>query len=279
MPNGWEATAVEYWDLEQAKLARAGSPPRLAGEVALVTGGASGIGRACVDSLLARGAAVVAIDRDPSIESLPARPDLLPMVCDVTDCSGMESVLEAAAAHFGGMDILILNAGLFPASTPIASLTQQEWRRVMAVNLDANQQLLGLVYPLLCKAPSGGRVVAIGSRNVTAPGPGAAAYSASKAALNQLMRVAALEWARDRIRVNSLHPDAVFDTAIWSEEVLAGRASHYGMSIEEYKRRNLLRCEVSSHQVAELAAELCGPLFAATTGAQIPVDGGNERVI
>jgi NAD(P)-dependent dehydrogenase (short-subunit alcohol dehydrogenase family) len=149
----------------------------------------------------------------------------------------------------------------------------------MRVNLDANLALLRFAYPLLKLAPSGGRVVVVGSKNVAAPGPGAAVYSASKAALTQLMRVAVLEWAGDGIRLNALHPDAVFDTGIWSDEVLAARARHYGMSVEQYKRRNLLKTDIYSHDVAELAAELCGPLFAKTTGAQIPVDGGDLRVV
>ena len=112
-----------------------------------------------------------------------------------------------------------------------------------------------------------------------APGPGAAAYSASKAALAQLARVAALEWGADGIRINMLHPNAVFDTGIWTDEVLRARAASYGMTVEQYKTKNVLRVEVHSRDVAELAAELCGPLFAKTTGAQIPVDGGNDRVI
>jgi NAD(P)-dependent dehydrogenase (short-subunit alcohol dehydrogenase family) len=128
-------------------------------------------------------------------------------------------------------------------------------------------------------APKGGRVVVIGSKNVAAPGPGAAAYSASKAAVNQLVRVAALEWGSERIRVNTLHPNMVFDTALWTKEVLESRAVHYGQSVEAYKTANVLKVEITSRDVAELAAELCGPLFAKTTGAQIPVDGGNERVI
>ena len=122
-------------------------------------------------------------------------------------------------------------------------------------------------------------MVVIGSKNVPAPGPGAAAYSASKAALNQLARVAALEWGVDGIRINSLHPNAVFDTGLWTEEVLAARAKHYGLSVGEYKTNNVLKVEVTSRDVAELAVELCDSLFAKTTGAQIPVDGGNDRVI
>ncbi len=119
----------------------------------------------------------------------------------------------------------------------------------------------------------------IGSKNVPAPGPGAAAYSASKAAVNQLMRVAALEWGADNIRINAVHPNMVFDTALWTPEILESRARHYGLSVEAYRTNNLLKVEVHSRDVAELAAELCGPLFAKTTGAQVPVDGGNERVI
>jgi NAD(P)-dependent dehydrogenase (short-subunit alcohol dehydrogenase family) len=122
-------------------------------------------------------------------------------------------------------------------------------------------------------------VVVIGSKNVPAPGPGAAAYSASKAALTQLARVAALEWGADGIRVNILHPNAVFDTGLWTEEVLRERAAHYGITVEQYKASNVLRQPVTSRDVAELAAEMCGPLFAKTTAAQVPVDGGNERVI
>jgi NAD(P)-dependent dehydrogenase (short-subunit alcohol dehydrogenase family) len=122
-------------------------------------------------------------------------------------------------------------------------------------------------------------VVIIGSKNVPAPGPGVAAYSASKAALQQLARVTALEWGVDKIRINTIHPNAVFDTGLWSEEVLAARARSYGVSVEEYKTKNVLGVEVRSHDVAELAAEMCGPVFAKTTGAQVPVDGGNDRVI
>jgi rhamnose utilization protein RhaD (predicted bifunctional aldolase and dehydrogenase)/NAD(P)-dependent dehydrogenase (short-subunit alcohol dehydrogenase family) len=283
--GGWQALSarelfdVEYWDLEQAKLAKAGKPPVFAGEVALVTGAASGIGRACVESLLARGAAVVGLDVDPKIQGLFARRDFLGLPCDVTVEEDVAEALGEAVAAFGGLDLLILNAGIFPASRKIADLPLEEWDRVMRINLDANLLLLRLCHPFLKLAPAGGRVVVIGSKNVPAPGPGAAAYSASKAALVQLARVAALEWGRDGIRVNGLHPNAVFDTGVWTDEVLASRAAAYGLTVEEYRRNNVMGVEVTSRDVAELAAELCGPRFAKTTGAWIPVDGGNERVI
>jgi len=270
---------MEYWDLEQAKLAKAGKPPLFAGEVALITAAASGIGRACVDSFLTRGAAVVGLDLDPKIETLLGRPDFLGVRCDVTVEKDVENAVSTAVEAFGGLDLLVLNAGIFPASRRIADLTLAEWDRVMRVNLDANFLFLRLCHPLLRLAPAGGRVVVIGSKNVPAPGPGAAAYSASKAALQQLARVAALEWGAEGIRINTLHPNAVFDTGVWTEEVLASRAAAYGLSVEEYRKNNVLRVEVSSRDVAELAAEMCGPRFAKTTGAWLPVDGGNERVI
>lgn len=277
--SGRELFDMEYWDLEQAKLAKSGRPPVFAGEVALVTGAASGIGHACVEAFLARGAAVVGLDLDPKIGTILSRRDFLGLVCDVTAEEGVEKAISAAVARFGGLDLLILNAGIFPPTRRIADLSLAEWDRVMRVNLDANLALLRLCHPLLELAPAGGRVVVIGSKNVPAPGPGAAAYSASKAALQQLARVAALEWGRDGIRVNGLHPNAVFDTGVWTAEVLASRAAAYGLTVEEYRRNNVLGTEVTSRDVAELAAELCGPRFAKTTGAWIPVDGGNERVI
>ena len=274
-----ELFEFEYWDLEQAKVRRAGLPPVFGGEIALVTGAASGIGRACVEALLKRGAAVVGLDIDSQIATCAgSRPDYLGLHCDVTSEGAVASALEDGVRAYGGLDMLILNAGVFPAGTPIEKLGAEEWRNVFSVNLDANLTLMRECYPLLKLAP-GGRVVVIGSKNVAAPGPGAAAYSASKAALTQLARVAALEWGEAGIRVNVLHPNAVFDTGLWTEEVLKARAESYGLSIEAYKRSNVLRTEVRSMDVGELAAELCGPTFAKTTGAQIPVDGGNDRVI
>jgi rhamnose utilization protein RhaD (predicted bifunctional aldolase and dehydrogenase)/NAD(P)-dependent dehydrogenase (short-subunit alcohol dehydrogenase family) len=270
---------VEYWDLEQAKLRSAAAPPMFAGEIALVTGAASGIGKACVAALLRRGAAVIGLDLQSAIVDLHHRPDYSGFVCDLTDESQIVQAMESAVQAFGGLDMLVLNAGIFPKATPLSSLSTGAWRQVMQVNLDANLMLLREAHPLLKLAPNGGRVVVIGSKNVPAPGPGVAAYSASKAALQQLVRVAALEWGSDKIRLNTIHPNAVFDTGLWTDEVLAARARSYGVSVEEYKTKNVLGVEVRSQDVAELAAELCGPTFAKTTGAQIPVDGGNERVI
>jgi len=272
--------SMEYWDLEQAKLKKAGAPKAFAGEVALVTGAASGIGKACVQAFLNRGAAVVGVDINPAVETLfGSRADYLGITADLTSTQDIRRVIEQTLRRYGGLDMLVLNAGIFPGGKKIGALADGEWRKVMAVNLDANLAIMREAHPLLKAAPRYGRVVVIGSKNVPAPGPGAAAYSASKAALTQLARVAALEWGADAIRINLVHPNAVFDTGIWTEDVLAQRAAHYGMSVDEYKRNNVLHEEVTSQDVAELTAEMCGVLFAKITGAQIPIDGGNDRVI
>ncbi len=269
---------MEYWVLEQAKLALASAPPELTGMVALVTGAASGIGRACALELLARGAAVVGLDLAESVIAVASGPGWLGVPTDVTDPSAQRAALAAAVEHFGGIDIVVASAAFF-ATAPIAELTADAWRTTMAVNLDAVATLFTEVHPLLARSPVGGRVVVIASKNVPAPGKGAAAYSASKAALTQLCRVAALEWADDRIRVNVVHPDAVFDTGLWSPELLAERAAEAGLTVDAYKLRNLLHTEVTSKLVAGVVRSLCSDTFAATTGAQVPIDGGNDRVI
>ena len=271
--------AVEYWDLEQAKLRQGGAPPPLQGEVVLISGAASGIGKACVQAFLKRGAAVIGLDIDPCIVAVVKHHAYLGVVADVSDAAAVEQALDRGVQTFGGIDMLVLNAGIFPAGCMIGDLALEQWRRVMAINLEANFLLMQRVLPLLRQAPRYGRCVVIGSKNVVAPGPGVAAYSAAKAALTQLARVAALEWAPYQIRVNTLHPDAVYDTGIWTQDVLETRARHYGMTVAEYKTRNLLKTEVNSADVAALAVEMCGPLFYKMTGVQIPIDGGNDRVI
>jgi NAD(P)-dependent dehydrogenase (short-subunit alcohol dehydrogenase family) len=263
---------VEYWELEQAKLRTSATAPPLTGMVALVTGAASGIGRACAQALAAAGAAVASVDLAPSDSGLA-------LVADVTEASAVSNALRATVEAFGGVDIAVLAAGVFGASEAVADLDAENWRATLDVNVDAYARLLRELHPLLARSPVGGRVVVVGSKNVAAPGRGAAAYSASKAAVTQLARVAALEWARDGIRVNVVHPDAVFDTGLWTPELLAERAARAGVDVETYKRRNLLGLEITSADVARAVVALCDDTFRATTGAQVPIDGGNERVI
>ncbi|MDC3245875.1 bifunctional aldolase/short-chain dehydrogenase [Candidatus Pseudothioglobus singularis] len=270
---------LEYWDLEQAKLLKNTNSLEFEGEVVLITGAASGIGKSCVESFLDRGAAVIALDISNSIETVIKHQNYLGLVCDLTNEISTKDSIEMGVRHFGGIDMIVLNAGVFPEGKKVKDLDLKEWNKVFSINLDANLNLLRELFPLLRFSPSKGRVVIIGSKNVSAPGPGAAAYSASKAALNQLMRVLSMEWGEYGIRLNTLHPNAVFDTGIWTDEVLESRANHYGLNVKEYKTNNILGVEINSQDVSELAAEMCGKLFSKTTAAQIPIDGGNERVI
>ncbi|MDM8564630.1 bifunctional aldolase/short-chain dehydrogenase [Candidatus Halobeggiatoa sp. HSG11] len=278
--EGWQALpeadifAVEYWELEQAKLGKKTSSLPLQGKVALVTGAASGIGKACVEELHAQGAAVVAVDINPIVTEQQA--DILGIVCDIT--KDIQNVVETTVRKFGGLDILISNAGTFPSSAKISEMNSDTWDASMAINLTSHQRLLTACSPYL-KVGIDAAVVMIASKNVPAPGPGAAAYSVAKAGQTQLARIAALELGEAGVRVNVLHPNAVFDTGIWTNEILTKRAEHYGVTVEEYKTNNILRTEITSKDVANLACAMVGPIFAKTTGAQIPIDGGNERVI
>jgi NAD(P)-dependent dehydrogenase (short-subunit alcohol dehydrogenase family) len=274
-----EAFAIEYWELEQAKLKKTSSEPPFTGEVALVTGAASGIGKACALRLMELGAAVIALDRSPAVGDVSADRRWLGLICDVTDPQSLVEAVEEGVQHFGGLDILVPAAGVFAASAPITSLDRSAWDVSMSVNVDGLFTLFQTAHRFLALSPRGGRVVLIASKNVPAPGPGAAAYSASKAAATQLARVAALEWAPDSITVNMVNPDAVFDTGLWTPELLAERAAKYGLSVEDYKRRNLLRTEVTSQQVAEVVSDLCRLHYSATTGTQIAIDGGSDRIV
>ena len=282
--GGWRALPesdlfdMEYWELEQAKLNRRSASPEFQGKIALVTGAASGIGKACVHALLERGAAVTAVDINAALQGLFDRDDVLEVVADVCDDAALERSVAACVRRFGGLDIVVSNAGIFTANENIEDMDDDSWRLGMAVNLTSHQRLMKYCIPFL-RHGIDPAIVIIASKNVPAPGPGASAYSAAKAGLTQLGRVAALELGKDGIRVNTIHPNAVFDTGVWSEDMLQGRAKSYGISVEEYRASNVLHTEVTSHHVADMVCAMAGSTFARTTGAQVPVDGGNERVI
>jgi len=282
--GGWkslpeqEIFEVEYWELEQAKLKKAGGGPELQGKIAVITGGASGIGRACAEALRAQGAAVAVLDINPQCSELFSSPDAVGIPCDVTDRVSVDHAVAQTVQTFGGIDILVSNAGIFTSSRLIEEMDDESWENSVSLNLTSHRIVLQSCVPFL-KEGVDPAVVVIASKNVPAPGPGASAYSAAKAGLTQLARIAALELAPHGIRVNMLHPDAVFDTGLWTQEMLAGRAASYGLSVDDYKRKNLLRTEIRSADVGSLAAAMAGSLFGKTTGAQIPVDGGNDRVI
>ena len=196
----------------------------------------------------------------------------------MTDRAAVDAAVAATVRRFGGLDILVANAGIFPASANIESLADDTWQRTLDINLTSQMYLFRAATPYL-RLGLEPAIVVVASKNVAAPGPGAAAYSASKAGMTQLARIAALELGPHGVRVNLVHPHAVMDTALWTPEILASRAEHYGMTVEQYKRNNLLQVEVKSKDVAELVAAMAGPLFSKTTGAQIPIDGGSDRII
>jgi len=284
--GGWkplsepELFEVEYWELEQAKLRTTGGrpPPPLRGKVALVTGAASGIGRAVAETLRAHGAAVTGLDRNPAIADLMTEPGWTGVVGDCTVSGDVRRALEETITRYGGLDMLVSNAGLFPESARIGAIESARWEASLAANLTSHLLVLQSAVPFL-RLGIDPAVVIVGSKNVPAPGPGAAAYSVAKAGLAQLARVAALEWGHEGIRVNTVHPHLVLDTAAWSDTVVAERANQYGMTAEQYVRNNLLGVEITSADVANAVLALVGPWFAKTTGAQIPIDGGSDRVV
>ena len=184
-----------------------------------------------------------------------------------------------AIKHFGGVDMLVLNAGIFPASQPIQDIAQDQWRNAMTVNVEANLLVMQACHALLKLAPRGGRIVVIGSKNVPAPGPG-------RGRLLGLQGGAEPACARRGAGMGEgRHPHQLASIPTRSSTPRCGprkcsrRAPGLRPEVEQYRRNNLLGTEVTSKDVAELAAEMCGPLFAKTTAAQVPVDGGNERVV
>jgi len=269
---------MEYWVLEQNKLKKGSKAKAMQGQIALVTGAASGIGKACVEKLLEQGAVVAALDINPVVCSIFENSSVLGVECDVTNTAQLQTSIEQIVAHFGGLDMLVCNAGIFPKSHTIGAMDEDVWAKSMGINLTSHQQLLKLCLPYL-ELGINPSVVIVGSKNVLAPGPGAAAYSVAKAGLTQLGRIAAMELGSKGIRVNTLHPNAVYDTGIWTDEVLQARANHYGLTVDAYKTNNVLKVEVTSKDVAELVTLMLGSSFSKITGAQIPIDGGNDRII
>ena len=283
--GGWEALPesdifeLEYWSLEQAKLAKSGGiQPSHKGKIAIVTGAAGGIGEATCRSFVDEGAVVIGLDINKDVVSIMGEIGAIGKICDLTNEEEVKRVIEEIVITYGGLDILVCNAGIFYSGENIERISQDRWNKTMSINLDATRSLMANTIKYL-KHGINPSIIVIGSRNYEAPGAGASAYSVSKAAVTQLARVAALELAPHGIRVNILHPDAVFDTQLWTEEALKKSAERYNLTVEEYKCKNLLRVEVTSKKVGDLVSVIASDIFSATTGAQIPIDGGNDRVI
>jgi rhamnose utilization protein RhaD (predicted bifunctional aldolase and dehydrogenase)/NAD(P)-dependent dehydrogenase (short-subunit alcohol dehydrogenase family) len=270
---------IEYWELEQAKLRAAHSPSAShQGKVAIVSGSAAGIGLACAKSLVGDGAAVIGLDLNPEIVSEMEKIGARGKIVNLTNEKQVIAAIEETVRAFGGLDIVVSNAGIFTAGAYLEDMDQSNWEKSIAVNLTSHQLLLKHAIPFV-KRGLDGSFVLVGSRNVNAPGAGAASYSCAKAGLTQLCRVAALELAPFGVRCNIIHPDAVFDTKLWTPEALKRSAERYGISVAEYKTRNLLKAEIKSADVGAMVSTMAGSVFGKTTGAQVPIDGGNDRVI
>ncbi len=282
--GGWEPLPekdifeIEYWDLEQAKLRKGPARKVHQGKVALVTGCAAGIGFAIAESLAEQGAQVVGLDIDKDIPEIMKKIGGIGIVVNLTEDQPVQDAIDFTVREFGGIDIVVSNAGIFPKNDHLDAMAQTDWDRTLMINLTSHQKLMNKVIPFV-KQGIDASIIFVGSRNFKAPGPGASAYSCSKAALTQLCRVAALELAPHQIRVNIVHPDAVFDTKLWTPEALLKSATRYNMTVEEYKTKNLMKVEIKSKDIGNMVSAMASPLFAKVTGAQIPVDGGNDRVI
>ena len=281
-----DAYDAEYWPLELYKLTLAPPEKELARRVALVTGAASGIGRAIARRFAAEGAHVVVTDLDGEGAELVAA-DLVKangaeraIACrlDVTSEQEVRAAFERVRLAYGGVDIVVSNAGI-AAPGLIEDLSVADWRRAMEVNATGHFLVAREAVKLLREQDTGGSIVFIGTKNVLAPGREFGAYSASKAAEVQLARVLAMENGEHGIRVNIVNPDAVFrDTKLWSQEVRQQRAAAHGVGEGEledfYRQRNLLRVAITPEDVAVAALFFAGDRSAKTTGAMLAVDGG-----
>jgi rhamnulose-1-phosphate aldolase/alcohol dehydrogenase len=277
-----ESFAIEYWPLELYKLSLAPPPGELQGKVVLVTGAAGGIGRAVVDSLSAAGACVVALDIDAE-GAAEAVADLgdrgLSVPGDVTSEASVRDAFAAAVETYGGVDIVVSNAGV-ASSAPIEETTLAEW--------DRNHKILGTGYflvareafELLRRQDTGGSVIFVASKNALVAGKNAAAYSSAKAAELHLARCLAEEGGSAGIRVNTVNPDAVLQgSRIWDSSWREERAAAYGVEPgeleEHYRKRTTLGVNILPEDVAEAVLHFASEQRSGkSTGNVLNVDGG-----
>ncbi|RWG78829.1 MAG: bifunctional rhamnulose-1-phosphate aldolase/short-chain dehydrogenase [Mesorhizobium sp.] len=284
-----EAFDIEYWLLEEAKLQRLPKPKALAGQIALVTGGAGGIGRATANRLLREGACVVLADIDET--ALAAANDELSRTygkdvvrlvrVDVTSEDQVASGFAETAVEFGGVDILVSNAGL-ASSAPIEETTLALWNKNMDILSTGYFLVSREAFRLFRAQKIGGNVVFVASKNGLAASPNAAAYCTAKAAEIHLARCLALEGAEAQIRVNVVNPDAVLrGSKIWSGEWKEQRAAAYKMSTddleEHYRSRSMLKRSVFPEDIAEAIYFFASDMSAKSTGNIINVDAGNAQ--
>lgn len=280
-----EGFRAEYWPLELYKLTLAPPDRDLAGRIALVTGAANGLGRAIALRLAAAGAQVIATDVDAAgieevagaIVKSEGAGSALAVPLDVTRAEAVEAAMERAALEYGGVDVIVSNAGIAHCA-PIESLELADWERSMAVNATGHFLVTRAALRHFRRQGTGGSIVFVATKNVTAPGKDFAAYSASKAAEAQLARVAAIEGGPLGVRVNMVNPDAIFGGSHLWDGIREQRAAAYGVDPGKletvYRGRTLLGVEVRGEDVAEAVLFLASDRSSRTTGAMLAVDGG-----
>ncbi|MDP6606963.1 MAG: bifunctional rhamnulose-1-phosphate aldolase/short-chain dehydrogenase [Dehalococcoidia bacterium] len=277
---------IEYWPLELYKLGLAPPPRPLEGRIALVTGAASGIGRAVARRLAVEGAVVAVADIDApgaavvaeEIEGSAGPRVAVAMAMDVADEGAVVSGVEEVVARYGGLDIVVSNAGTAVVSS-VESLELADWERSLAVNATGHFLVAREAVRALRRQERGGAMVFVSSKNAFAPGAEFGAYSAAKAAETQLAKVLAIECGGHGIRVNIVNPDAVFSgSKLWSPEVQASRAEAHGVAEDEledfYAKRNLLGARILPEDVADSVAFLVSDQASKITGTTLTVDGG-----
>jgi rhamnulose-1-phosphate aldolase/alcohol dehydrogenase len=281
-----DAFDVEYWPLELYKLTLAPPERELARRIALVTGGGSGIGRAVAQRLAAEGAhvAIGDVDADSArrvadeVTKAAGPGRALGLAMDVTSEASVRAAFEATVLAWGGLDILVSNAGI-AHSAPVDRMALADWERSFAVNATGHFLVAREAMRVLLRQGIGGSLVFVATKNVMSPGKDFAAYSAAKAAEAQLAKVLALEGAPHGIRSNIVNPDAIFqDSKLWSEEVRRERAAAQGIAVEQleefYRKRNLLGARILPEDVAQAVLFLASDRSAKTTGCTLTVDGG-----
>ncbi|MEA3180658.1 MAG: hypothetical protein QOI59_4181 [Gammaproteobacteria bacterium] len=284
-----EAFNIEYWALEEAKLRRMPKPKPLAGKIALVTGGAGGIGAATAVRLLAEGACVMLLDLDARVLEETARKlqakagkdAVRSAVCDVTKEEQVAAAFEACAREFGGLDILVANAGI-ASSAAIEDTTVALWRKNHDVLAEGYFLTARSAFPLM-KLQKGGSIVFIGSKNGIAAAVNASAYASAKAAALHLARCLALEGASNGIRVNTVNPDAVIKgSRIWDGDWRRERAGAHGIDAGEeleahYRNRSMLKRDVLPDDIAAAVYFFASEMSAKSTGNMLNVDAGNAQ--
>jgi rhamnulose-1-phosphate aldolase/alcohol dehydrogenase len=278
-----EKFRIEYWALEEAKLQRLPKPKALAGRIALVTGAASGIGKAIATRLAAEGACVVIADLDldkarGAAAEIGNSEVAIGVVADVTDERAVDASIQAALLAFGGLDLVVNNAGL-SISKPLLETTNADWDLQHNVMAKGSFLVSRSAAKVLIDQKLGGDIVYISSKNSIFAGPNNIAYSATKADQAHQVRLLAAELGEHGIRVNGINPDGVVrGSGIFAGGWGAKRAAVYGVPEEElgkyYAQRTLLKREVLPENVANAVYVLCTSDLDHTTGLHIPVDAG-----